>query len=164
ITFTLNSNAQPGTTFLDIAKNVGSTATDLNGGTGPGIPAPTNATNDPRVDGVLTITVQANQPPFDTVPTPPPPPSLLFHPPNISGPKSATTNTSAFSGARGITVTDPDTGSTITSATESGTTVTITTAAAINHLVVGQNAVVRGVAVAGYNGTFAVTAISGNTF
>jgi hypothetical protein len=53
----------------------------------------------------------------------------------------------------------------ITSASESGTTVTITSAANPSGLIVGNNVTVIGVSQAGYNGTFAVTAIpTGTTF
>ena len=51
----------------------------------------------------------------------------------------------------------------ITNAAESSTTVTITTSGATGFAV-GQYVTISGVAVAGYNGTFALTAASGNTF
>ena len=59
----------------------------------------------------------------------------------------------------------PGAASTITSASESGTTVTITMATANPAgLAVGQNVTLEDVSVAGYNGSFAVTNISGKTF
>jgi hypothetical protein len=48
-------------------------------------------------------------------------------------------------------------------ASETGNTATITTAAA-NSFTVGQSVIVAGVDVAGYNGTFTITAVSVNTF
>lgn len=54
-------------------------------------------------------------------------------------------------------------GAAITSASQAGTTATITTAT--NHgFVVGQQAIVSGVSVGGYNGTFFITAVTANTF
>ena len=52
---------------------------------------------------------------------------------------------------------------TITSATESGTTATITTSSAPGFTV-GQTVDIGGVGVAGYNGTFTITGVTGNTF
>ncbi len=52
---------------------------------------------------------------------------------------------------------------TIVSATESGTTVTITTQAPVDFAV-GQQVLITGVGVTGYNGTFTITAVGGNTF
>src|SRR5262249_19080955 len=47
--------------------------------------------------------------------------------------------------------------------TESGTTVTVTTSTAPT-LVVGNQVQIAGASVGGYNGTFTVTGVSGNTF
>lgn len=52
----------------------------------------------------------------------------------------------------------------ITTASESSTTVTITTSSPTPGLISGDKVTVAGVSVAGYNGTFVVTGISGNTF
>ncbi len=57
----------------------------------------------------------------------------------------------------------PGTASPITSASESGTTVTVTSAANPTGLIVGDNVTIEDVSVAGYNGTFAVTAIPTST-
>jgi hypothetical protein len=169
IVFKVNGTAN-GTTVVNLAHDVssnGSTSTtDVNQNAGPITlnPAPTNAATDP-VDGTITVVLQPNQPPFDKLPPASALPPVLFNPASISGLHTATPNAENFNtSATAITVSDAETGNVITSATESGTTVTITTAAPVTGLVVGQNAVIRGVAVAGYNGTFAVTAISGNTF
>src|SRR5262249_18395197 len=51
----------------------------------------------------------------------------------------------------------------ISTATESGTTVTITTAGA-HGFARGQTVTVTGVSVAGYNGTFTITSVTGTTF
>jgi len=57
----------------------------------------------------------------------------------------------------------PGTASPITSASESGTTVTITSAANPTGLTVGQKVTIELVSVAGYNGSYAVTAIPSST-
>ena len=51
----------------------------------------------------------------------------------------------------------------ITSIAESGSTTTATTSSALG-LVVGETVTIAGVTPSGYNGTFTVTAVSGNTF
>jgi hypothetical protein len=110
ITFTVLGSASPGTTFFNLAANVGSTNTDLNGGTVQLSPAPTNATNDPGIDGVLTISVHPNQPPFNQLPAAAAIPKVLFNPATAPGLRAPTPNTAVFSSANGdaITVTDSD--------------------------------------------------------
>jgi hypothetical protein len=55
------------------------------------------------------------------------------------------------------------TAATISTATESGSTVTITTSAP-SGFSVGEQITISGVSIAGYNGNFIVTSVSGNTF
>jgi hypothetical protein len=57
----------------------------------------------------------------------------------------------------------PGTSQGISGETESGNTVTITTSSALG-LAIGQQVVVSGASVTGYNGIWTITAVSGNTF
>ena len=76
----------------------------------------------------------------------------------------------SVSGSNTVTISDSLGGGTafggnfnISSATESGSTVTITTSANHDYLL-NQRVTVTGVGVAGYNGTFLITAVTANTF
>jgi hypothetical protein len=205
VTFNVLASAPLGTTFLDIAHDAGGTTTDVNNGLLLS-PAPTNATNDPGVDGVFNVTVQPNQPPFNKVPSASALGSVVFNPAATPGLQTPTANTVAFTGTNAITVSDSDAqGGVLTTtlglagsgpgsggaapvgalaATASGAAAlstngtgpvpitaaswasgvaTITLGAAPGYLV-GQSVTVSGMTPAGYNGTFRVTAVSGNSF
>jgi hypothetical protein len=146
------------TTFTDVNQNSGSI--QLN-------PAPVNPVT-PGVsvdsnDGVITIVVQPNEPPFDALPAPSKIPQVLFNPASVSGLHTATANTVTFSPTGGvgsvsdaITVSDPDTFMTVAAANESGTTVTITTTDA-NSFTIGETVVIAGITPSGYDGSFTIT-------
>ena len=160
LTFTVNGSAT-GTTVLNLEQNIPPTTTNLNGV--PGItlsPAPNNnvgngqSTGNPDpTDGLLTIiAAPTNQPPQDTVP---------------SAQQTLSGNKLVFSTANGDPITVSDhalpTLYAISSATESGTTVTITTTSPTGFTV-GQAITVQGVTTTGYNGTWTVASVSGNSF
>jgi len=61
------------------------------------------------------------------------------------------------------TISLPSQTSTIVSISESGTLVTVTLSAPLNNLVAGYAIAIAGVAIPGYNGTFALSSVSGTT-
>jgi hypothetical protein len=147
ITFQVNGNAA-GNTIANLAAQVGTTVTNLNGGAITLSPVPTNANTD-AVDGTISvIAAPTNQPPFDNVPGPQ---------------KVLSGGNLVFSGANlnAITVSDHalPTFYSITNATESSTTVTITTSSNPGYAV-GQSVRVQGITTSGYNGVWTVTAVN----
>src|SRR5262245_12622038 len=99
-----------GSTFLDIAQSAGGNPTAINGGNVTLVPAPTNATNDPNVDGVLNVVIQPNQPPFNRLPAASLIGPVLFNPAAVTGLQTAAANTVAFTGATAVSVSDADAG------------------------------------------------------
>jgi endonuclease/exonuclease/phosphatase family metal-dependent hydrolase len=96
---TILTGVQPGTTPLNLAANADGGFSDVNGGAATVNPAPTNAGNDPNVDGVLTITGNAKPPPRNFVPaTSVALPTVPFNPAGVPGPLTATPNTEMLSG------------------------------------------------------------------
>jgi hypothetical protein len=129
ITFQVNANAT-GSTVVNLADHVTSngstTITDVNQNSGPIVlnPAPTNAATDP-VDGIVTIVLVPNQPPFNSLPAPTAIPKALFNPAARAGLHTATANTVVLSTGNGdaIMVSDSDAngGNETTTLTLSGT-------------------------------------------
>src|SRR5262249_4378842 len=110
ITFQVLPSAPAGPAFMPLAQDVSLTCTDGNGRAIVLSPAPTNAATDPGVDGVFTVAVQPNQPPFDSVPAASAIPKTLFNPQAITGLTDPTPNVLTLSGSNAIVVSDPDAG------------------------------------------------------
>jgi hypothetical protein len=101
-------------TYLDVTPNGNGPPTQIDGGAVTLSPAPTTATNDPGVDGVVNIVVNPNAAPINHVPTAATVAGnlggvgVLFNPGTATGLHTATPNTVAFSGSSAISVTDAD--------------------------------------------------------
>jgi hypothetical protein len=108
ITVTFNSSDAPGTTVMNLGSGFSGSQTNVNGGSVTLSPAPVNpvtpgVSQDPD-DGVFSISVNPEQPPYNSMPTTLP--NILFN--QIAGPglQNPTPNTLTFSGANAISVQD----------------------------------------------------------
>jgi hypothetical protein len=154
LTFNVSAGAT-GSTYLNVAATGGGAPTQVDGGSVTLSPAPTNATNDPGVDGVVNVVIQPNQPPYNSVPQSIP--AVLFNPAAATGLTDPNSNKVTFAGATAITVSDPDAGSAVVT-----TTLTLTgtgSTGPVGVLTLGSTAGLQSVS---GNGTATVT-LSGTT-
>jgi hypothetical protein len=121
LVFQIPTGAAIENTVIDLAKNVSSSFTIVNGGDIPLIPAPstfTGAFNSPSddtdpTDGIFAVNIRANQFPTESVPSSNPP--VLFNSAAVAGLQTATPNTEVFNG--NIIVGDPNTNAGVTDST-----------------------------------------------
>jgi hypothetical protein len=136
--FTFNvAGTASGSTFLNITTALGGPPTQIDGGAVVLSPAPTAATNDPGVDGVVNIVIQPNQPPYNSLPQAAGIPSVLFNPSSLPGLQTATANTQVFSSANGDAITVSDSDYTSTGPAETTTVTVIGTPAGTSTGAVG---------------------------